>query len=320
MPPIARCFLKLLTAAITAGAVSATVLAASAPHFPSRPITLIVPFAPGLASDTALRSLADAAGKQLGQPIVVANMPGENGTLGAMALLKAPADGYTLSQVAGGTFRVPALLSAAEPEAQFTWIIGVSAFAYGVAVNATSPWRTWQEYVAAARTNAGKITYAVSGLGGTHHRTMEAIASRANVKWEAVLYRDGGEGLQALLSGKVDALVGSTGWGDLIKAGKIRMLVSWGSERPAQWPEVPTLKELGYDIVAEGPYGLIGPRNMDPAVTQKLHDAFRKAMDEPRFRSVLAELGQEPWYRTGTEFRRYAANEFAEQRKTAGKP
>ena len=105
---------------------------------------------------------------------------------------------------------------------------------------------------------------------------MDSIARKDKIEWKPVLFRDGAKSLQALMSGNVDAWTSSTGWGDLIAAGKIRMLVSWGESRPTLWPEVPTLKELGYDLVVQGPYGIAGPRNMDPRVVKILHDAFQK--------------------------------------------
>ena len=283
-----------------------------AQDFPARPITLIVPFAQGLASDTAMRALADASAKHLGQPVVVRNAPGAEGALGALELARAlKGDGYLLSQMSTGVYRLPHLGKADfDPRSDFTWIIGITAFAYGVAVNAASPWKTWSDFIAAAQAQPGKITYAVSSLGGTFTGTMDSIARKDQIEWKPVLFRDGAQSLQALMSGNVDAWTSSTGWGDLIATGKIRMLVSWGESRPTLWPEVPTLKELGYDLVVQGPYGIAGPRNMDPRVVKILHDAFQKGMSESAFRATIAKLGQEPWYRSSEDYARHSMETY----------
>jgi tripartite-type tricarboxylate transporter receptor subunit TctC len=254
--------------------------------------------------------------KHLRQRVEVRNMPGASGTLGAIALKDAAPDGYTVSQISDGTFRLPHLLKdGVNPGAEFTWVIGVTAFAYGVAVNASSPWKTWGEFVAAARATPGAITYATTSVGGVHNRIMEVLATKESIKWAHTPFREGGQATDALVEGKVDAFVSSTGWGDLISAGKIRMLVSWSAIRPSLWPDVPTLKELGYDLVVDGPYGLAGPRNMDPKVVRILHDAFRKAMADPTYLNTIEKLGQEPWYRSSEDYATYAAESFDAQRR-----
>jgi len=278
-----------------------------------RPVSLICPFSPGLASDTAMRALAAAASKHLGRPVEVKNLPGADGTLGAQQLMQAEPDGYTLSQMASGVFRVPHLRKTEfDPTKDFTWIIGVTAFTYGVAVRGDAPWQTWQDFVDYARANPGKVSYTTPGIGSPQHVTMEALAKQTGVRWNHVV---AGDGIAALGNGGVDAFASSTGWGQHIQSGKIRMLVTWGEHRTKRWPDVPTLKELGYGVVSNLPYGLAGPKGMTPALVQQVHDAFRKAMAEPEFRAALDELGQESWYRSSEEYTAYALASYHEQKE-----
>ena len=307
--PSAVCQLFLLLSCLT-GQLAAQ-------EFPARPVTLIVPFARDLASDIAMRALADASSMHLGQQIHVRNTPGAEGTLGASELAREiKGDGHLLSQMSSGVYRLPHLGKVDfDPRKDFTWIIGITAFSYGIAVSAASPWKTWTDFTATARAQPGKITYAMASLGGTFTNTMERIAKKDQIDWKPALFKDGSQSLQALVNRTVDLWPSSTGWGEHIAAGKIRMLVSWSESRPTLWPEVPTLKELGYDIVVQGPYGIAGPRNMDPRIVKILHNAFQKGMSEPAFRATIAKLGQEPWYRNSEDYTRHSVEMYEAEGK-----
>jgi len=119
---------------------------------------------------------------------------------------------------------------------------------------------------------------------------------------------------QALLGGHVMAQSDATGWDKYVEAGQMRLLVTFGEQRTKRWPDVPTAKELGYGVVSQSPYGIVGPKGMDPAVVKTLHDAFKKAMDDPKHLEVLAQLNQDPWYRTGEQYAQWAREAFDRDR------
>ena len=282
-----------------AGAVVAASFAAvaAAQNFPERAVTLIVPYSAGGATDVAMRALADAAAKQLGQRIVVDNRGGAAGTVGPASMVNAKPDGYLISQMPITVFRMPYMTKTNfDPLTDFTWIIHVSGYTFGVAVRADSPWKTWQEFIAYAKANPGKVSYSTPGHGTSLHITMEEIAAREGIKWLQVPYKGAADALVALRGGHVTAMADSTTWGEMVDAGQLRLLVTWGENRTRRWPTVPTLKDLGYGIVSNSPYGIAGPKGMDPKVVRILHDAFKKAMDDPAYQKVLERLDQDNVY------------------------
>jgi tripartite-type tricarboxylate transporter receptor subunit TctC len=145
---------------------------------------------------------------------------------------------------------------------------------------------------------------------------MEDIAVREGLQWLHVPFKGNADATVALLGGHVTASADSTGWGELIDAGKLRMLTSWGAERTKRWPTVPTLKELGYGIVSNSPYGLAGPKDMDPKIVKILHDAFRKAIDDPNYIKTIERLDQERWYLSTEEYTKYARETFMAEKAT----
>jgi tripartite-type tricarboxylate transporter receptor subunit TctC len=293
---------------------------ARAAVFPTRPVTLICPWPPGGTTDVVMRALAEATGKHLGQPVVVENKPGGSGTLGpaTMAATARP-DGYTLSQIPITVFRLPHMVKATwDPLRDFTYIIQVSGYTFGVVVRADAPWRTWQELVAHARAHPGTVTYATPGAGTTAHVTMEAIAAREGIRWTHVPMRGGAEATVAVLAGHVTAAADSTGWAPQVDAGRLRLLVTWGQHRTRRWPHIPTLRELGYGLVSTSPFGIAGPRGMDPRVVRILHDAFRKGMEDPAYLRTLERLDMEPFYLSTEDYARYVRRLYDEARIQVG--
>ena len=292
--------------------------AACAQNFPERPVTLICPWPAGGGTDVAMRALGEAVAKHLGQRVVIENKPGAAGTLGpgVMASSARP-DGHTISQIPISVFRMPYLQKVNyDPIADFTYIIGITGYTFGVVVRADSPWKTWQEFIAYAKANPGKVSYSTPGTGTSLHITMEDIAVREGLQWLHVPFKGNADATVALLGGHVTASADSTGWGELVDAGKFRMLASWGAERTKRWPTVPTLKELGYGIVSNSPYGLAGPKGMDPKVVKILHDAFRKALDDPNYIKTIERLDQERWYLSTEEYAKYARETFIAEKAT----
>ena len=288
---------------------------AGAQNYPEKPITLIVPYTAGGATDVAMRALADAAGKQLGQRVIVENRTGVGGTLGPQTMVNAKPDGYVISQMPITVFRIPHMQKVSfDPLTDFTWILHVSGYTFGVAVRADSPWKTWQEFIAYAKANPGKVSYSTPGNGTSLHITMEEIAAREGIQWLQVPYKGAADALIALRGGHVTAMADSTTWGEMVDAGQLRLLNTWGVNRTRRWPNAPTLKDLGYGIVSNSPYGLAGPKGMDPKIVRILHDAFRKAMDDPAYQKVLERLDQENVYMSGEDYAKFAKKTYDEEK------
>lgn len=284
--------------------------------FPSKPITLIVPWPAGGSTDRHLRALAELAGKHLGQNVIIENKPGGGGTLGpgTMALTAKP-DGYTIAQYPMGMLRVPHMQKTQwDPLKDFTFIIGISGYTFGFTVKADSPYKTFNDYIEAARKQPGKIDYGSTGIGTSPHLLMEELAANAKVTLNHIPFKGNADLQQALLGGHVMAQSDATGWDKFVDSGQMRLLVTFGDKRTKRWPNVPTAQELGYGVVSTSPYGLVGPKGMDPAVVKTLHDAFKKAMDDPKHVELLEQLNQDAWYRNGDDYAKWARATFVKDK------
>jgi tripartite-type tricarboxylate transporter receptor subunit TctC len=307
----------LLAATLATGAAAlAPVGQALAQTYPSKPVTLIVPWPAGGSTDRHLRTLADIASTHLGQTIVIENKPGAGGTLGpsTMAATAKP-DGYTIAQFPLGMLRMPHMQKTNwDPINDFSYIIGVSGYTFGFTVRADSPYKTFNDYIEAARQQPGAINYGSTGTGSSPHLLLEELAGNAKVQLNHIPFKGNADLQAALLGGHVMAQSDATGWDKFVDAGQMRLLVTFGDERTKRWPQVPTAKELGYNVVSSSPYGLVGPKGMDPAIVKTLHDAFKKAMDDPKHLAVLEQLNQAMWYRNGTAYKQWAADTFVKDK------
>ena len=289
---------------------------ALAQAYPNKPITMIVPWPAGGSTDRHLRTLADIAGKNLGQTIIVQNQPGGGGTLGPgnMALAAKP-DGYTIAQSPMGMLRIPHMQKTAwNPLTDFNFIIGVSGYTFGFVVRSDSLYKSFAEYVEAARKQPGKIDYGSTGTGTSPHPLLEEIADVAKVQFNHVPYKGNADLMTALLGGHVMAGSDASGWDKYIDGAQMRLLATLGEKRTRRWPNVPTAKDVGFNVIGNSPYGLVGPKGMDPAIMKTLHDAFRKAMDDPKHMEVLDQLNQDIWYRSGEYYAKWARETFAKDK------
>ena len=305
--------------ALLASACAAALLAplgASSQAFPTKPITLIVPWPAGGSTDRHMRALAELASKNLGQNIIVENKPGGGGTLGPGTMARtAKPDGYTITQYPLGMLRIPHMQKMQwDPLKDFTFIVGVSGYTFGFTVRADSPYKTFNDYIEAARKSPGKIDYGSTGIGSSPHLLMEEVAINAKVELNHVPFKGNADLQSALLGGHVMAQSDATGWDKFVENGQMRLLVTFGDKRTKRWPQVPTAKELGYGVVSQSPYGIAGPKGMDPAVVKVLHDAFKKAMDDPKHQELLEQLNQDLWYRSGDEYAKWAAVTYAKDK------
>ncbi|MFT0851572.1 tripartite tricarboxylate transporter substrate binding protein [Achromobacter sp. F4_2707] len=284
--------------------------------FPTKPITLIVPWPAGGSTDRHLRALAQEASKELGQPVIVENRPGAGGTLGPSSMaMSAKPDGYTISQYPLGLLRMPHMQKTTyHPIDDFTFIVGLSGYLFGFTVREDSPFKTFDDYIEAARQKPNTIDYGSTGVGSSPHLLLEEIAINAGVELVHVPFKGNADMQQALLGGHVMAQSDAAGWDQFVDSGRMRLLVTFGEERTKRWPDVPTAKELGYNVVSSSPYGLAGPKGMDPAVVKKLHDAFKKALYSERSMEIMAQLNQEPVYRNSEDYKKWAEETFAKDK------
>ena len=306
--------MRLRTLLALAAGAAFMLPAAAADTYPTRPVTLIVPWPAGGSTDTHLRKLSEIASRHLGQPIVIENKPGAGGMLGPVGMAKTAApDGYTLAQLHVGAFRQPHLQKVDwDPLRDFTYIIGVSGYTFGMVVTADSPFKSLDDVVAYARANPGKMSYASTGNGTSPHLLVEQLASKAGVEFLHVPFKGNADSTQALMGGHVMVQSDATGWGKFVDQGAFRLLVTFGEQR-TRWG-APTAKELGYDVVSYSPYGIVGPRGMDPKVVKIIHDAFKKAIDDPEHQRVLQQLDQVYWYKSSEDYARWAAETFVSER------
>ena len=311
---------EFLKAAGTLGATAALPLPVrgqGAADFPNKPITLIMPWPAGSGIDLWHRVMADAAGKILGQPVVVDNRTGASGTAGpaAMAMTARP-DGYTVSHIPITVFRFPFMQKTPyDPLRDFTYIIHLSGFMFGVCVRADSPFKTFNDMIEWARANPGKLTYGTPGAGTSLHIGMEQIALKAGVTWTMVPFKGGPETTAALEGGHIMADAGGVAsWWPGVDAGRMRVLVLWTEQRHPRLPATPTLKELGYPFVFDSPFGIAGPKGMDPAIVKKLHDAFKAAMNDPRAVDIQTKTDYATRYMNSEDYSRFVRQQVDEQK------
>ena len=292
------------------------VLPAFAQSFPAKPITLICPWPPGGSTDQHLRAFAQIAAKYVGQNIVVENKPGAGGMLGPgnMARVSQP-DGYTISQLPVGAFRIPHMQKVDwDPLKDFTYIIGITGYTFGIVVKADSQWKTLKDVLDYAKANPGKFSFSSTGNGTSPHLLIEELQAKTGVQMLHVPFKGNADSTQALMGGHVMAQSDATGWGRHVDAGTFRLLVTFGEKR-TKW-NAPTARELGIDIVSYSPYGFVAPKGLDPKIQKFLHDAFRKALDDPEHMKVLAQLDQVYWYKSSEDYAKWAAETFKGERAT----
>jgi tripartite-type tricarboxylate transporter receptor subunit TctC len=306
----------LLAAAGSATALTA--LRARAQAFPGKAVTLYCAFPAGGPTDQVFRALGEAAARELKQPVVIENRPGAGGTLAAIALKNTRPDGYTLAQMPLGVFRLPHMQKSPQfdPVRDFSYVINLTGYTFGIVVPAGAPWKTFKDFVADAKNNPDKINYGSTGTGTTPHLAVEEFAGRAGIKLTHVPFKGSSDLMAAILGGHIMAASDSTGWAPHVESGKLRLLVTFGSRRTKKWPDVPTLAELGYDTISDSPFGLAGPAGMDAGVVRVLHDAFRKALDEPKVRDLLERFDQPVIYMGPEDYARWARQTWEAERGT----
>jgi tripartite-type tricarboxylate transporter receptor subunit TctC len=300
------------------GAVSAAAIAAPVTRamgeaaWPSRPVTMIVPYPPGGQADLAARPAAAALEKIIGQPVIVENRGGGGGSIGNAAAARSAPDGYTLLMALPSVVFLPEadrLLgrTPAYELSQLAPVARVLADPAFLAVPAKSPWKTLAEFVEDAKKRPGEIPYGSSGTYGTLHVSMEIFTNAAGIKLLHVPFQGAGPAVKAILGGEVQAVTSATG---VLKAhvdsGALRMLANFGANRIPQFPDVPTFKELGYaDVEYYNWAGLFVPKGLPEPILTRLGEAMKKAMEQPETQKPYIAAGSPPAYLDAAGFQKF---------------
>jgi tripartite-type tricarboxylate transporter receptor subunit TctC len=292
------------------GCVLAVMLATiswSQPAYPTKPISLYIGYAPGGVADISVRFMATKAEKILGQPFVVTNNGGGGSSVATGIVAKKPADGYTiLGGASSGIVRIPNFRTVPYKADDLTPIMHFATPSLTpVVVKSTSPWKTFKELVDYAKKNPGKITYSTTGVGSPMHLAMEYVAKQDGITWTHIPFPGSMPAFTALLGDHVTVNVGAGESVPYIKDGTVRILANLSEKRVKAWPNVPTLRELGYDIYNESVFMFSAPKGTPPYIIEKLQNAFHKAMDDPEFVPVMTKVEFEPFYRSATDTKKY---------------
>ena len=299
-------------AMLTIAAVALMSAPAAAQEYPARPINMLVAIGPGSPQDVVTRALVAKAAKILGQPFVVINNGAAGGAVALGMTARANPDGYHL--ISNGTpmvAMVPQIRPVPYKLQDFVPIMHFGAGQYGLAVRADSPWNTLKEFVEFAKKNPGKVSYGTLEVGTFLHTAMRVIEKRDGVDWIHVPYPGGGVGTTALLGGHITAESGAAGLFQHARAGRLRLLVTYGERRTRSMPDVPTLRELGYDFRLANLIMLSAPRGTPMPVVRQLDAAFRKAMEDPEFVQAMEKYETDIVYRGPEELKTYLEEMYA---------
>lgn len=326
MPRIAARPIRLAAALALAAFIPMAAQAQSADTYPSRPVRLVIPFAPGGPTDIAGRVIGEKVAPLLGQPMIVDNRPGAGGNVGAEIVARSAPDGYTVVMGVTGSHAINLALQKSlpyHPLKDFEPVTQATQFPNAIAVHPDVPAQSLSELVALAKREPGKLSYGTDGVGTASHLTMELLKSKAAMNLVSVPYKGAAPMLTELVGGQIQ--VGITGLPAMqaqAKAGKIRILAVTTPERVASNPEIPTVSEQGFPGFSAAPWaGFFVPRGTPLPIVDKLAAALIKAMQMPEVRQKMADLGSTVVASQPTEFRRFVESEiekWADAVKAAG--
>jgi len=310
---------RTVMASIVVGASIAATLPGSATAqtaFPNKPVTLLVPFPPGAATDAIARALAVPLAKNLGQQVVVENRPGAAGTMAASLVAQSAAtDGYTVAIAPATIFRVPHLQKVPyDTMKDLSFIMNFSGYTFSLVVAESTGIKSVQEFVAYAKANPGKISIGASGSGSTGHIATHLLGQKTGTDLTFVPFKGGSEVLSAFVGGHINSVIDG-GWAQIEKQGKGRVLMTFQEKRIPRLPNVPTARESGYDIVSISPIGLVGPKGMDPKAIRVWHDAMKASLADPAYRKLLELHDLEDAYMSGDDYYKLAARLWVDEKK-----
>ncbi len=295
-----------LFAAVVAIAIGAT--AVFAQSYPTKPIRLIIPFAPGGGLDIAGRAISPKLGEYLGQPVLVENRAGNSSHIGGQMVAQAAPDGYTILMTAVGTLATSPHLQKLDydPLTDLAPIAFVGLAGLGIAVNVALPVQNLVELVRYANQTPKGIFYSVSGLGTMPHLAGELFKIAGKVSWNHVVYKGAGPAALAVVAGEVPAsLVDLTALSPQANAGKIRILGVTGSVRSLVAPQVPTVAEAGFPgYAADAWTGIFGPGPLPAPLVARLHAEVNRVMETPEIKTTFMKTGTEPRSISNEQFRK----------------
>jgi tripartite-type tricarboxylate transporter receptor subunit TctC len=300
-----RIAIALILCAFTAGTASAQ------EKFPDRPITIVAPFPPGGVADLTARPVAAAMEKILKNPVVVVNKTGAAGAVGMSFVANSRPDGYTLLMALSSISIIPEAdkLFDRKPAYTIDQLVPLALFSADptiLVVGANHPWKSVKDLVADAKKRPGQISYSSSGIYGTLHMAMEMFAHAADIKLNHVPYGGAGPALTAVLGGHQDMLAsGPAVVIPHVKAGKLRALAGWGAKRVAAMPDVPTFKELGFDIEFYIWAGMFAPKGTPEPIMRKLRETMKQVVQEAEFKDAMAKLETPIAYMDAPEFQKF---------------
>jgi tripartite-type tricarboxylate transporter receptor subunit TctC len=304
----------LLAAALILATVTGTANAQPS-IYPNRPVKLIVPYSAGGVTDQYGRAFGEAMAKRLGQPFVVENRAGANGTLGAVQMLNADPAGYSLTMVPIGVFRMPHITGTQyDPIKDMTYLGSLAGFNYYIVVNSASPWKSIADLIDYSKKKTGPVSYGSPGAYSSQHIAMAQLSDLAKVDWVHIPFKGDADAISALLGNHVQAIVSASTVLPYVTGGQMRVLAALGDKRTAELPEVPTLKELGYAVVQTSPVGFAGPKGMDPTVVKKIDAAIGATYQDPEFQAAIRKMGLVPQYMDHAAFTEYAKSIYVGER------
>ena len=310
-----RRYLLTVSCAIAAFGLSFAGLSAAQAPYPGKPITMIVPVPPGGLADIVGRPVAEAMSRDLGQPVVIENKGGAGGGIGMAQASKAAPDGYTvlLSLSSFSVLPEADTLLGRPPMYSFASLRPIARFTADptvLAVRADAPWKTVKDFVEDAKKRPGAINYGSSGNYGTMHVPMEILAQNAGIKMTHVPFTGAAPAVAALLGGQIDAI--SSGPATVlqqVKAGKLRVLAHWGNGKLDTMPDVPALKDAGYNAEYAQWSGLFIPAGTPEPIAQRLRTAARAAANDPRVKEVILNAGSPVLYQDTPDFEKYVQSD-----------
>lgn len=280
-------------------------------NYPTKPINYIIPFGAGGGADITSRTLCKIAERILGQTIIPENKSGGAGAIGINHVAKAKPDGYTIgsftfsSTIIGPHIRdIPF-----KTKEDFSFIAQVAAYTHAFVVKPDSSWKTVKEFIDDARENPGKRTYGTPGAKGVNHINWLMLSQQANVKLKHIPYAGDKEELAAIMGGHVDAAMIAAVLPQ-IRSGSIRALAVDSPERWKDLPEVPTLRELGYEVIELTFIGVVGPKGIPKEILQTLEKAFERAAKDQLFIETMERIYMLPTYLSGVEFKNFIFREY----------
>ncbi|MCU7370063.1 tripartite tricarboxylate transporter substrate binding protein [Paucibacter sp. O1-1] len=284
--------------------------------YPSRPVTLIVPYGAGGSTDVIGRAIAESLSRQLGQPVVVENKPGAAGAMGVLDMLSAKPDGYRLTMSPAGIFRQPHLQPTRyDPIKDLTYIASFLTFDFAVAVRAESPIKTVDDLVKFAKADPDGVSYGTSGLHTGNHVVGAALAKDQGIKMTHIPYKGDSDNIAALLGQQINMAITTNTVLNHVKAGTVRVLAISGSERNPTFEGVPTLRELGYGVAVSTPMGISGPAGLPRPIVEALDAAIKAALEDPKVKSQYGNLGIRPLYMNNQAYSDFARKTFADEKE-----